>query len=393
MHVDLTPEQKALQQELRSYFTNLMTPEVKARIRGAEEGENKEYKELIRQIGRDGWLGVGWPKEYGGKDFTAIENYIFFNEAQAAGCPIPFLTTNTVGPTIRQFGSPEQKEYFLTRILKGELHFSIGYSEPEAGTDLASLRTRAVRDGDEFVVDGNKVFTSGANTADHIWLAARTNPDAPKHKGISILIVDMKSPGITVEPLHLLSTHDINATFFDDVRVPAANVVGGENNGWGLIMNQLNHERVTLCSSGLLEQSYVEVRRWAQQTQLADGRRVVDQEWVQLNLARVHAGLEFLRLINWKVAWTATQGRLDIPDASTIKVFGTEFYLEAFRLLMEVLGPRAYLERSSPASILKGRLEMNFRSLLILTFGGGTNEIQRDLIGMFGLGLPRALRG
>jgi len=189
-----------------------------------------------------------------------------------------------------------------------------------------------------------------------------------------------------------VSSHDINATFYDDVRVPVGNLVGGENNGWNLLMSPLNHERVTLCSSGLLEQSYFEVRRWAQQTTEADGTRVIDHEWVQLNLAKVHAGIEFLRLINWKVAWTATHAPLDVSDASTIKIFGTEFYLEAFRLMMEILGPRAYLDRNSTGSILKGRLEMNYRSLLILTFGGGTNEIQRDLIGMFGLGLPRALR-
>jgi len=181
--------------------------------------------------------------------------------------------------------------------------------------------------------------------------------------------------------------------FRSDVRVPAANLVGGENNGWSLITNQLNHERVTLCSSGMLEQTYEEALRYAQETKLADGRRVIDQEWAQLNLARVRAGLEFLRLINWKVAWGATEGLpLDIGDASTIKVFGTEFYLEAFRLLMEVVGPASYLRRESPEALLRSRLERNYRSLIILTFGGGVNEVQRDLIAMFALGLPRADR-
>jgi alkylation response protein AidB-like acyl-CoA dehydrogenase len=291
-----------------------------------------------------------------------------------------------------EFGTDAQKEFFLPKILAGEIHFCIGYSEPEAGTDLASLRTKAVRDGDEYVINGQKMWTSLASDADYCWLAVRTDPEAPKHKGISIIVVDMQAPGISVEPLHLLSTHDINATYYDDVRAPAEWLVGGENNGWTLIVNQLNHERVTLCSPGLLQQSYDEVRTWAAETRRADGSRVLDAEWVQVNLARVRAGLEFLRLINWKVAWTATEGHLDVADASTIKAFGTEFYLEAFRLLMEILGPAAYLDGSSPGSVLRGRLEMNYRSLLILTFGGGTNEIQRDLIGMFGLGLPRALR-
>jgi 3-oxocholest-4-en-26-oyl-CoA dehydrogenase alpha subunit len=299
------------------------------------------------------------------------------------------LTINTVGPTIMQFGTPEQKAFFLPRILAGEIHFCIGYSEPQAGTDLASLRTRAVRDGDEYVVNGQKMWTSLAGDADYCWLAVRTDPEAKKHKGISILIVPLDTPGITLQPLRLLGDHDINAVYYDDVRVPVANRVGEENGGWGLITNQLNHERVTLCSSGVAERALAEVRQWAQDTRLPDGRRVIDQEWVQLNLARVHAKLEFLRLMNWKVAWSATVGTLDVADCSTVKVFGTEFNLEAFRLLFEVLGPIGYLKAGTPGAVLRSRLESLYRGMLILTFGGGTNEVQRDLIAMFGLGFPR----
>jgi alkylation response protein AidB-like acyl-CoA dehydrogenase len=213
-----------------------------------------------------------------------------------------------------------------------------------------------------------------------------------KHKGISMFIVPMDTPGIKVVPMHLLGDHNINYTFYEDVRVPATNLVGGENNGWSLITNQLNHERVTLCSSGIIERALTDVRAWAQDTKLADGRRVIDQEWVQVHLARIYARLEFLKLINWKVAWTATQGHLDVADASTTKVFGTEFYMEAFKLMMEVVGQAGYLTRGTEEAVLAGRLEMYARSLVILTFGGGTNEIQRDLIAIFGLGLPRSLR-
>jgi len=391
MHIAYTEEQEALRDELRAYYDQLLNDDLRDALH-KEMGCGPVTRQVVKQMAADGWLGIGWPKEYGGQGRSQLEQFIFFDESMRSGAPVPMLTINTVGPTIMEFGTDEQKAEFLPRILAGDLHFCIGYSEPEAGTDLAALKTKAVLDGDEYIVNGQKMWTSLASDADYCWLAVRTDPDAPKHKGISMIIVDMKSPGITVDPLHLLSTHDINATYYDDVRVPAKNLVGGVNNGWHLIVNQLNHERVTLCSSGLLEQSYMEVRKWAQETTDSSGTRMVDHEWVQLNLARVHAGLEFLKLINWKVAWTATEGSLDVADASTIKVFGTEFYLEAFRLLMEVLGPRAYLERNSVGSILKGRLEMNYRSLLILTFGGGTNEIQRDLIGMFGLGLPRAPR-
>jgi len=390
MYIGYTEEQEKLRKELRAYYAALLTPDVVEEL-AHSRGVGEAMRRVVRQMGADGWLGIGWPTEWGGQGRSAIEQFIFFDESMRAGAPVPMLTVNTVGPTIMQFGTDAQKEFFLPKILRGEIHFCIGYSEPGAGTDLANLRTRAVRDGDEYIINGQKMWTSLAGDADYIWLATRTNPEVKKHKGISLFLIDMKhTPGIRVDPLHLLSEHDINATYFEDVRVPAANLVGGENNGWSLITNQLNHERVTLCSSGIVDRCLEEVRAWAQDTRLADGRRVIDQEWVQLNLARVRAKLEFLRLINWKVAWTATQGHLDVADASTTKVFGTEFYLEAFRLLMEVLGERAYLERDSAGSLLAGRLEGLYRGLLILTFGGGTNEVQRDLIAMFGLGMPRS---
>ena len=392
MRLAYTDEQEALRDELAAYYRELLTDEIRDALM-VEHGVGPVTRKVVKQMASDGWLGIGWPKEYGGQGRSQIEQYIFFDESMRSGAPVPMLTINTVGPTIMANGTDEQKDRILPRILAGDIHFSIGYSEPEAGTDLAALKTRAELDGEEYIVNGQKMWTSLASDADYCWLAVRTDPEAPKHKGISMLIVDLKNtPGITIEPLHLLSSHDINAVYYDNVRVPANNLVGGVNNGWNLIVSQLNHERVTLCSAGLLEQSFQETVRYARETSAGTGR-VIDLPWVQLNLARVRAGLDFLRLINWKVAWTATQGGMDVADASTIKVFGTEFYLESFRLLMEILGPRAYLERNSPEEILKGRLEMNYRSLVILTFGGGTNEIQRDLIAMFGLGLPRALRG
>ena len=392
MYVGYDEEQQALRQELRDYYTQLLTPEVQESLVGSN-GVGPAMRKVVKQMGTDGWLGIGWPEEYGGKGKTQLEQFIFFDESMRAGAPVPMLTINTVGPTIFRYGTDEQKERFLPQILKGEIHFCIGYTEPGAGTDLAALKTRAVLDGDEYVINGQKIFTSLASDADYCWLAVRTNPDVPKHKGISMIIVPMDTPGITVQPMDLMSEHDINQVFYEDVRVPAANLVGGENNGWSLITNQLNHERVTLCSSGMLEQTYEETLRFAQDTKLADGRRVIDQEWAQLNLARVRAGLEFLRLVNWKVAWGATEGHpLDIGAASTIKVFGTEFYLEAYRLLMEVVGPASYLRSGSPEALLHSRLERNYRSLIILTFGGGVNEVQRDLIAMFALGLPRADR-
>jgi alkylation response protein AidB-like acyl-CoA dehydrogenase len=392
MYIAYTEEQEALRKELRAYYEKLLTPALRKKLH-AEHGIGPTHREVVRQMGADGWLGIGWPTEYGGQGRSEIEQFIFFDESMRMTAPVPMLTINTVGPTIAKHGSEEQKKFFLPKILAGEIQFCIGYSEAGAGTDLAALTTRAVRDGDDYVVNGQKLWTSLASDADYCWLAVRTDPDAAKHAGLSILVVDMKNtPGIRIDPLHLLGEHDINAVFFDDARVPAANLIAGENKGWKLITGQLNHERVTLCSSGILERSFDETRAWAARAELPDGSRVIDREWVQINLARVYAGLEFLRLINWKVAWTATKGSVSVADASSIKVFGTEFYLESFRLLMEVMGQRGYLKRGSPEAVFDGQLESLYRGLLILTFGGGTNEIQRDLIGLFGLGLPRVPR-
>ncbi|MGZ4676386.1 MAG: acyl-CoA dehydrogenase family protein [Acidimicrobiia bacterium] len=392
MYIGLTPELESLRDELRTYYAQLLTPEVEDEL-SHSEGVGPVARRIWKQMAGDGWAGIGWPEEYGGQGRSQIEQFIFFDESMRAGAPVPMLTINSVAPTIMRYGSQEQKDFFLPKILEGEIHFCIGYTEPDSGTDLASLRTRAERDGDEYVINGQKIFTSLATDADYVWLAVRTDPDVKKHKGISIIIVPTDTPGFKCEPISNMGGFNTNATFYEDVRVPVTNLVGEENQGWHLITNQLNHERVTLCASGIVERQLEDVIQWAKLTKLADGRRVIDQEWVQLNLARVHARLDYLRLANWKIADGATRGEsLDPAAASAIKVFGTEFYLEAFRLLMEILGPVAAVKGSSPESVIRGRLEARTRSMYILTFGGGTNEMQRDLIAIFGLGMPGSPR-
>jgi alkylation response protein AidB-like acyl-CoA dehydrogenase len=392
MYVGYTKEHAALRDELRAYYERLLTPEIEREI-GRSEGVGPVPRKIFKQMSADGWVGAGWPKEWGGKGLTPIEQYVFFDESMRAGAPVPMLTINSVAPTIMRYGSQEQKDFYIPKILAGEIHFAIGYTEPDAGTDLASLTTRAVRDGDEYVINGQKVFTSLATDADYIWLAVRTDPNVKKHKGISIIIVPTETPGFSWKPIENFGRLNTNITYYEDVRVPAGNLVGGENQGWSLITNQLNHERVTLCSGGVVERQLHDVRKWAQETNLADGRRVIDQPWVQLNLARVHARLEFLKLANWRVAWGATKGdALNPADASAIKVFGTEFYMEAFRLLLEILGAAATLQGDSPGAVLRGSIESRLRSMHILTFGGGTNEMQRDLIAIFGLNMPGSPR-
>ncbi len=391
MDIGYTDEQQAMRTELRSYYEKLLD-EKTVKDLSTSHGIGETPRRVWKQMCADGWAGIGWPKDFGGQGRSAIEQFIFFDESMRAGAPVPMLSINTVGPTLMNFGTEQQKDFFLPKILKGDLHFCIGYSEPGSGTDLASLQTRAVRDGDVYVVNGQKMWTSLSSDADYCWLAVRTDADAAKHKGISILIMPMNTPGITLQKLNLIGEHDINAMFLDDVRIPVENCVGGENKGWTLITNQLNHERVTLCSTGVIDRALTDTLEYAKTTLLPDGRRIADQEWVQMNLARVHAKLDVLRLMNWQSAWEATQGKLDIGHCSSIKVYGTEFYLEAFRLLFEILGPTGYLVQGTPGAVIRARLESMYRGMLILTFGGGTNEMQRDLITMFSLGFPRAAR-
>jgi len=391
VHIDLSQDERALQLQMREYFEGLMTPERRASLTGGEAG-GEGYRNIVRQMGKDGWLGVGWPKEFGGQGRTALEQYLFFDEANRAGVPMPLVTLNTVGPTLRTFGSDEQKQQLLPKILSGEIHFAIGYTEPGAGTDLASLRTRAVRDGDEYVINGQKVFTTGGHDADYIWLACRTDPDAPKHKGISIILVPTDVAGFKHTPIWTLGGGHTNATYYEDVRVPVANIVGEENAGWKLITRQLNHERVALGPAGRIDRPLQQVLRWARETRRADGRRVIDDEWVRISLARVHSIAEALKLANWRVAAALDEGTLNPADASAMKVLGTEQQWRCFDLLIEILGAAGYLPDGSPGAVLRGNLEQAFRHAPVGTFGGGVNEVQREIIGMAGLGLPRAPR-
>ncbi|QLY31534.1 acyl-CoA dehydrogenase family protein [Nocardia huaxiensis] len=397
MRIAYTPQQEQLRAELRDYFAKLITPERRQALSAqtGEYGSGNVYREVVREMGRDGWLTLSWPKEYGGQDRSTMDQLIFTDEAAIAGAPVPFLTINSVAPTIMHYGTEEQKKFFLPKIAAGELHFSIGYSEPGAGTDLASLRTTAVRDGDEWIINGQKMWTSLIAYADYIWLAARTDPEAKKHKGISMFIVPTSAEGFSWTPVHTMAGPDTSATYYQDVRVKHSDMVGPENGGWSLVTNQLNHERVALTSSAPLALALAQTTEWARNTKNSNGSRVIDQEWVQIALARVHAKVEYLKLLNWEIASRADAGGEAAPrpwDASTCKVYGTELATETYRSLMEVLGPQAYLRQDSPGAQLRGRLERMHRACLILTFGGGTNEVQRDIIAMTALKQPPAAR-
>jgi alkylation response protein AidB-like acyl-CoA dehydrogenase len=387
MFLDLTDAQLRLRDELRSYFSALLSPSEREIMLTQRHGT--VYRDVVRRMGRDGWLGVGWPAEYGGHGLGQVEQQIFVTEAALADVPLPAVTLQTVGPTLMEHGSQRQKDFFLPRILSGELHFAIGYTEPEAGTDLASLRTRAVLDGDHYVVNGEKIFTTGGHDADYIWLACRTDPAAPKHNGLSILIVDTTDPGYSWTPI---ITHDgahhVNATYYSDVRVPVAMRVGEENAGWRLITAQLNHERVMLGPSGRIGVLHQRVRTWAARQAGRDGRPLLGQPDVRRALARASAAERVNELLNWQVAVTEA---VDIADASVTKVFGSEQVQQIGTELAQLVSRHGDLAEKETAELAHW-LDVQNKRNTVMTFGGGVNEVQRELIAMAGLKLPRVPR-
>jgi 3-oxo-4-pregnene-20-carboxyl-CoA dehydrogenase beta subunit len=387
MFLDLTDSQLKLRDELRAYFAALISPAEREAMLTQRHGNI--YRDVVRRMGRDGWLGVGWPVEYGGRGLGQIEQQIFVTEAALADIPLPAVTLQTVGPTLMQHGSQEQKDFFLPRILTGEMHFAIGYTEPGAGTDLASLRTRAVLDGDHYLVNGQKIFTTGGHDADYIWLACRTDPGAPRHKGLSILIVDTSDPGYSWTPI---ITHDgahhVNATYYSDVRVPVAMRVGEENGGWRLITAQLNHERVMLGPSGRLGVLRRHVRDWAARQAGPDGRPLLDRPDIRRALARASAAERINELLNWQVAVTET---VDIADASVTKVFGSEQVQQIGAELAEIVSRHGDTAEQQTAGLARW-LDVQNKRNTVMTFGGGVNEVQRELIAMAGLKLPRVPR-
>ena len=395
-NLELTESQRHLKATLREYFTDLASQDEHRDMMRDRHGPT--YQKTIKQLGSDGWMGVGWPQEYGGHGLGEIEQTIFANEAQRADVHLPAVTLQTVGPTLIRYGTAKQKDMFLADILAGEVHFAIGYTEPDAGTDLASLRTLARRDGDHYVVNGQKTFTTGGHQADYVWLAVRTDPDAPKHQGISILIVDTREPGYSWTPIITADgSHHVNATYYNDVRVPVEMLVGEENQGWKLITTQLNHERVMLAPAGRLEGLRDRVATWARSA------GVLDQPDVRAILGEVTAAFRVNELLNWEVARAAEDdksipeesgegaSRRSVADASASKVFASDRVQHLGRMLAEIV--HRYGDPGDPdTAYLMDYLDAQAKRNLVLTFGGGVNEVQRELIAMFGLDLPRVPR-
>ncbi|WP_434592190.1 acyl-CoA dehydrogenase family protein [Streptomyces sp. A5-4] len=396
MHLAPTARQRQLRAELRSYFREVM-PE------GRRVEDPAEQRALARRIGADGMLGLGWPVEYGGQGRGADEQFVFFDEAYRAGAPVSMVTLNTVGPTLMKYGTAGQKDFFLPRILRGELVFAIGYTEPSAGTDLASLRTRACREGGdldaeggaggEWLIDGQKIFTSNAQNADWIWLACRTDPAAPKHKGISIILVPTDAPGFSWTPIETVGGLTTTATYYDGIRVPVTNLVGEENAGWGLITNQLNHERVALAAIGMqAEGCYDQALAYAATPDPDTGERPADRPWVRARLAEAYARLAAMRLLNWRLVGDVGADALAPGDASGVKFMGTEAAVAVYRMCQEVTGEAGLVRSGSPGAFGDGELERMNRAAQINTFGGGVSEVQRELVATMRLGMRRPKR-
>jgi len=383
-NLELSEAQRSLKADIRAYFHGLADHD--QHLDMGRDRHGPMYQRVVRQMGEDGWMGVGWPKEYGGHGLGEVEQTIFANEAQHADVHLPAVTLQTVGPTLIRYGTDVQKEMFLERILAGDVHFAIGYSEPDAGTDLAALRTSARRDGDHYVVNGQKLWTTGGHQADYVWLAVRTDPDAPKHKGISILIVDTTDPGYSFTPIITADgSHHVNATYYNDVRVPVSMLVGEENQGWKLITTQLNHERVMLGPAGRIEGLRDRVADWATKA------GVIDRPDVREVMGRTTAVFRINELLNWEVARAGATGEVSVGDASSSKVFAADQVQHLSADLVSLVhryGDPAEEETRHLMRYLDDQAKRN----LVLTFGGGVQEVQRELIAMFGLGLPRVPR-
>lgn len=394
MQTAFTKEQEELCQYLRCYMSELMTPELKHELVNTygNEGGGPLFRKALRQMGADGLIGLGWPVELGGKGHGPIEQYIFIEEVTRSGFPFPYLTSEAIGPAIAEFASPEVRNELLPKILGGEVVIAIGYTESGAGTDLASLNTRAVRQGDEYVINGAKVFTSLAHFADYVWLAVRTAHDEQhaRHKGLSLILVPTDSAGFSHAPIYTVADGHTNQTFYDNVRVPVRNLIGKENGGWAVITSQLNRERLTLMNPGIPNLVYSQVLEYVHETH--DGVRLIDQPWVQMNMARIYSALKTLNLACRKQAWGIAQGTLTAAEASATKILGYETFLGIFRQMLEVLGPDATLRRGSPGVPLEGMPDVLYRTVPIYGFAGGTNEVMRDMVAQMGLGLPRVKR-
>ncbi|MDJ0852699.1 MAG: acyl-CoA dehydrogenase family protein [Myxococcota bacterium] len=386
MDFEWEDEYREFRDELRAFIREWRTPELLKEYAETYGAGGERIRAFHDAIGERGWMRMCWAPEVGGEGRNMLYHYIFVEEMEYWGMPYGNLTFTSIAPSIQAFGSEEQKKAWLPGIYRGESCFALGYSEPNAGTDLASLRTRADRDGDDWVINGQKIWTSLADVSTHIWLAVRTNQEARKHAGISIVVVPTDTPGVTIRPLHTMYGGHTNETFYDDVRVPVANTVGGIDQGWPIVMHALNHERVGLAATGALARLYDQLVAHLRE-QRSD--RLADPV-VRRRLADLKLRLREHRVLALQNAWIISKGGTPISEASMAKISGTELRTHIANVAMDLLGRSGGLSaESGEKAPFDGRAEWNFRLSPIFRFGGGTNEVMRDIVAAAGLGLPR----
>ncbi len=389
MRYAFTDSQLAWRDEVRAFIRANSTPELSEEMRRLSNEEiGPEARKFQEKLREKGWWGICWPKEYGGQERSALELFLFIEEMTLANCPYLSLTYTSMAPTILRVGSDEQKQHWLPKITRGEIEFAAGYSEPEAGTDLASLRTRADLDGDHYVVNGQKTWNTGAHTATHQWLAVRTDQEAKKHQGISLLIVPMDAPGITVTPIYVWPGLRTNAVFFDNVRVPKQNLVGTPGMGFYYIAMALDFERIAIGSPAMVQRMFGQLCEELRGLE-RDGKPLRADPHVRRKLARLATEIEAARWLAIQNAWAIDQGGVPTTEASMAKIYVSELSARFADTALETLGPLGQLGPDDPASPVAGRIQWLYRIAPMLRFGGGTNEVQRIIIAQRGLGLPR----
>ncbi len=389
MKTALGPEQMEFLAALRTYLDNL-DPDLVAATR-AENIEDPMQprvngQRFLQRLGADGWLGVSWPTAYGGQGRSPIEHWLFAEELYNRRLPNGLLTLNVIGPTLILKGSELQKAEYLPRILRGELVFAIGYSEPDAGSDLASLRTRAVRRGSEYVVNGQKIWTTGASVATHLWLAARTGAQEDRHRGVSLFITPMDTPGITVTPIITQGGERTNAVYLDDVVVPESQRIGEENAGWAAVTAALNFERMFYHNEPRWELR--QLAEWASGAGLLEGDSA-EAHALQEVMGEHAVDIEICRLFALRGAQMLADGQVPYAEASANKIWWGELRQRICSTGLDLIGEEATIATGSPHAPAHGHLERGLRSSPVWRFGGGTNEIQLDIIATRGLGMPR----
>ena len=390
MDFQFTAEDEAFRRDVREFIKQELPADWEGGGRYPEEDDWDLTLELRKKMADRGWLTMHWPEEYGGQNASAVRSAIFSEELTYNRTPgRDIFGVRMLGPTLMIHGSEEQKRAHLPPVARGEIQWCQGYSEPESGSDLASLSTRAVLDGDEYVINGSKIWTSMAHHADWIMLLTRTDPDAPKHRGITFILVDMKTPGIEVRPIiNMAGRHEFNQIMLDDVRVPRANVVGEENRGWYVAVTLLDFERSGIDYSASARRLMDEIKDYATET-TQNGKPMIELPWVRSLLADRYIDCEVARLMAYNVAYMQGQGLVPNKEASMSKVFGSETVQRVTAAGMEIVGMYGVLGRDEKWAPLKGRVQEAWMSAFSGTIAAGTSEIQRNIIATRGLGLPR----